>query len=68
MRLISLPNKRLWLQAGEVVPVVCACGVIYVPDTGSASSVCPACSKEHNHLEFEREIALGKGSIFRRSV
>jgi hypothetical protein len=56
MRLQKLPSQRLFLQPGEVMPVVCRCGCIYVPSPGAQSSACPLCRRDWSHLEIEFEV------------
>jgi len=56
MRLQTSPSQRLFLSPGEVVPVVCRCGCVYVPPSGAQSSACPLCRRDWNHLEIEIEV------------
>jgi len=53
MRLQQHPTRRLFLQPGEICPVVCRCGCIYVPSSGAETSDCPVCRRHRNHLPIE---------------
>lgn len=50
MRLLD--GGKVWLEAGEVIPVACRCGATYQPERGSQRSTCPACQRVNFHGEM----------------
>jgi len=46
-----LPKTIIFLEKGEIVPVICSCEHIYQPPLASESSVCPSCSITNEHTE-----------------
>lgn len=47
--MIITGEGRVYLEKGEVAPVVCVCGHIYQPPEGSYSSECPKCHVRIRH-------------------
>ncbi len=56
-----LADGRVWLDAGEILPVFCYCGHVYQPAAESERSDCPKCSRHNVHEKAElRPLAPGE--------